>query len=414
MRSDGAGFLDVAAALAERLARSAIWFDGRCNWVGALAVEGRSRGAGHPAVAALGPDLYEGTSGVALFLAEAAAELDDSDIGATALGAMRLALDHAHRLSPDVRDGLYAGPIGIAYAGARIAVRLEAEDVLTRSRELLAAWRRDATRSPASDVMSGCAGAVTGLVALSGLIDEPWLVDAAAQLGDELVARADAGPEGWSWSAPGRRSMHNLCGYAHGAAGIGHALAELAVVTGDARYREAATRAFDYERSWLDPLSGTWADLRGIGRRVGRDAPVPAADSWCNGAPGIALSRMRAAELVGCAALRRDVDIALAACERYVDELIVSVPDDFSLCHGAAGAADVLLHAERGQKKLAAQLAARGIDLFLGSRTPGFPCGTPAGETPALLLGLGGIGMFYLRLVDPGVPSPLLVRVSDA
>ena len=114
--------------------------------------------------------------------------------------------------------------------------------------------------------------------------------------------------------------MHNLCGYAHGAAGVGHALAELAVVTGDARYGEAAARAFDYERAWLDPLRGTWADLRGIGRRVGRDAPVPAADSWCNGAPGIALSRMRAAELLGGAALLRDGDIALAACERYVEE----------------------------------------------------------------------------------------------
>ena len=147
---------------------------------------------------------------------------------------------------------------------------------------------------------------------------------------------------------------------------------------------------------------------------MGRDAPVPAADSWCNGAPGIALSRMRAAELVGRAALRRDADIALAACERYVDELIASVPDDFSLCHGAAGAADVLLHGVRGQKDLAAQLAARGLELYAGSQTLGFPCGTPVGETPALLLGLSGIGMFYLRLVDPGVPSPLLVRVSDA
>ncbi len=37
--------------------------------------------------------------------------------------------------------------------------------------------------------MSGCAGAVTGLVALSGLIEEPWLLDAAVQLGDELVAQ---------------------------------------------------------------------------------------------------------------------------------------------------------------------------------------------------------------------------------
>jgi lantibiotic modifying enzyme len=413
MRSDGAAFLDVAGGLADQIAHSAIWSDGRCNWVGALAIERRSRVAGHPAVAALGPDLYEGASGVALFLAEVGARLDDGDIRATALGAIRLALDHADRLAPDVRDGLYAGPIGIAYAAARIAGLLEAQDVLARARELLAVWRRDTPRSPSSDVMTGCAGAVTGLVALSGMVDEPWLVDTAVQVGDELIARADAGREGWSWAAPGRRSMHNLCGYAHGAAGIGHALAELSAVSGDARFREAAIRAFDYERSWLEPRSGAWADLRGIGRRVGREAPVPAANSWCNGAPGIALSRMRSAELFSSAALRRDADLGLAACERYVDELFVSVPDDFSLCHGAAGAADVLLHAARGRESLAAELGRRGIDLHLGPLAPGFPCGTPVGETPALLLGLAGIGMFYLRLFDPGVPSPLLVKLSD-
>jgi lantibiotic biosynthesis protein len=415
MRSDEAAFLDVAAGLAEQIARAAIWSDGRCNWVGALAIERRSRVAtGHPAVAALGPDFYEGTSGVALFLAEAGARLDDAEIRATALGAIRLALDHADRLPSDVRDGFYGGPIGIAYAAARIAGLLEAEDVLTSARELLAVWGRDTTRSPSSDVMTGCAGAVAGLVALGGLVDEPWLVDAAVDLGVELIARADRGPEGWSWAAPGRRSMQNLCGYAHGAAGIGHALAELATVTGDARFRETAGRAFDYERSWLDTRSGAWADLRGVARRAGHDAPVPAADSWCNGAAGIALSRIRAAGLLGSAALRRDADIALAACERHLDELIVSVPDDFSLCHGAAGGADVLLHAPRGRMSLAAQLGARGIELHGGPQAPGFPCGTPVGATPALMLGSAGIGMFYLRLSDTGVPSPLLVRSSEA
>jgi lantibiotic modifying enzyme len=414
MRSDEAGFLEVASALAGQIARSAIWSNGRCNWVGALAIERRPRTTGHPVAAALGPDLYEGTSGVALFLAEVAARLDDGDIRATALAAVRLALDNADRLAPGVRDGLYAGPIGIAYAAARIAGLLGAEDALARARVLLTAWRDEPTRSPSSDVMTGCAGAVAGLAALPGWVDEPWLVDAAVQIGDELIARANAGPAGWSWAVPGARSMHDLCGYAHGAAGIGHALAELSAVTGETRFREAAIGAFDYERSWLDPQSGTWADLRGVARRAGRDSPVPAADSWCNGAPGIALSRMRAAELLGSAALRRDADIALAACERYLDELIVSVPDDFSLCHGAAGAADVLLHAPLGRASLAAQVGARGIELHRGPQAPGFPCGTPVGETPALMLGSAGIGMFYLRLSDTGVPSPLLVRPSEA
>jgi hypothetical protein len=59
---------------------------------------------GRAEMEALGPDLYGGTSGVALFLAEASARLDDDSLRATALGAIRLALDQADRVDRRVRD----------------------------------------------------------------------------------------------------------------------------------------------------------------------------------------------------------------------------------------------------------------------------------------------------------------------
>jgi hypothetical protein len=102
--------------------------------------------------------------------------------------------------------------------------------------------------------------------------------------------------------------------------------------------------------------------------------------------------------------------MALAACEDHVAELVSSAPDDFSLCHGAAGAADVLLHAGGASGDLAALLARRGIELYAGSGTSCFPCGTALGDTPGLLLGTSGIGMLYLRLSDPQLQSPLLIH----
>ncbi len=409
MPSDEDAFLDLAQRLGHQIAASAIWSDGRCNWIGAVPRD-ESRISGRAELATLGPDLYGGMSGVALFLAEAGARLDDDRLLTTARGAIRLALDHADRIDPQVRDGLYSGSIGVAYAAARVAGLLGTEDVHAGARQLLVGWRRDGTRSESSDLMTGCSGAVLGLVAASALITEPWLVDAAAELGDELIARADATAAGWSWADPKQRSMHNLCGYAHGAAGIAHALAELGAVSGEARFREAAVRAFDYERSWLDTRTGAWPDLRGVARRAGRDAPMPVSDSWCNGAFGIALSRLRVAELFASDGLRHEAGIALATCERYVAELRMSVPDDFSLCHGAAGAADVLLHGQAGPGGLARQLGSRGIELYAGPEAARFPCGVPLGETPGLLLGSSGIGMFYLRLSRQRVQSPLLIH----
>jgi lantibiotic modifying enzyme len=205
--------------------------------------------------------------------------------------------------------------------------------------------------------------------------------------------------------------MHDLCGYAHGASGAGHALAELFGVTGEDRYRDAAERAFAYERSWLDPHTGTWPDLRGVARRTGRRAPlVPAADSWCNGAGGIALARLRAIAVLGSPELRHDAGLALAACERHVTGLLERDPHDFSLCHGAAGAADVLLAA--GRERLAEQLGRLGLERHGRPGTPEFPCGVPGGVTPALMQGLAGVGLFYLRLDDRTVASPLHVGLT--
>jgi len=405
--------LEVVCELAHGITDSAVWYDGRCNWVGAISgYDAR----GSLAVASLGGDLYGGTAGVALFLAEACVRLDDEAVRATALGAVRHALDHADRIDREHRDGLYLGPIGIAYAAIRVAGLLDAASVRASACDVLRRWRQDDERSASADLMSGSAGAVAGMVALIGLVDEPWLVDEATRSGDRLIDQAEKTPAGWCWTPPGSGTMYPLCGLAHGAAGIGHALAELFGVTGEGRFGNAAERAFDYERSWFDPETGTWPDLRGVARRAGRDAPMPTADSWCNGAPGIALSRIRAAEVLGSMALLDDAELALAACERHARELLAHAPSDFSLCHGAAGVGDVLLFAPPGptgrRADLAGEIGRRGIERHHGPRASPFACGAPRGETPGLLLGYAGIGMFYLRLLDRQVPSPLLVRGS--
>jgi len=408
MRSERDAFLDVAGELAHGIAVSAVWHGDRCNWTGAALPD---RAHGPRTIASLGADLYGGTSGVALFLAEAGTQLDDDGLRAGARGAIGHALEQARRIRPEHRDGFYLGPIGVAYAAARVAGLLGCASVLSGAGELVRDWHADGVRSASADVMSGCAGAVLGLLALDGLHEVPWLVAAATRMGDELLARARTGPAGSSWAQPGQPSMHHLCGFSHGAAGIGLALAELFAATGDDRFGRAAERAFDYERSWLDPGTGEWPDLRGVGHAAGHDVPAPTPGSWCNGAAGIALSRLRAAELLGTAAPRRDAELALAACERRCAELLAHAPRDFSLCHGAAGTGDVLLQASAGpddrRARMAGAIGRHGID-HRGPAAAPLPCGVPHGATPGLFLGPAGMGMFYLRLSDPLIAGPLL------
>ena len=60
-------------------------------------------------------------------------------------------------------------------------------------------------------------------------------------------------------------------------------------------------------------------------------------------------------------------------------------------------------------RRVAEAAGARALDRFEDAGMP-WPCGVMgAGETPNLLLGLAGIGYFFLRLYDSGtVPTVLL------
>ena len=87
---------------------------------------------------------------------------------------------------------------------------------------------------------------------------------------------------------------------------------------------------------------------------------------------------------------------------------------------GQAGNADLMIYAsellgEESWLSLAESVAQEGFDRFEKRRIP-WPCGLPdANETPDLMLGLAGIGYFYLRLAAPAkIPSVLLPQIKTA
>ena len=400
MTSDDGTFAGVARQLALDICGAATWSHGRCNWIGSEPLAAAHSLGARASCAALGPDLYNGTSGVALFLAEAA-RFGDAGVRAAALGAIRHALRHAGGAG----DGLYLGAPGIAWAAMRVGFALDEEEILLGARTTLRAWWRERDGVAGSyDLLGGIAGALAGLVALSEAIDDAWALDAALELGEQLLASAEITDIGWSWRS--KRSRYNLCGFSHGAAGIGHALLELHALTGDDRLRRAGYGAFRYERTWVANRAGSWPDLREITVRSAWDVPQAMSATWCNGPPGIALSRVRARELRDREAGPDDAGSALAATRAAVDAARVETKD-FSLCHGAAGIGDVLLRA--GEPGLASDLGRLGIERHHAADEP-FPCGVGSGSTPGLMLGLAGIGLFYLRLGDARTPTPLLIH----
>jgi lantibiotic modifying enzyme len=207
----------------------------------------------------------------------------------------------------------------------------------------------------------------------------------------------------------------HLTGYAHGASGIAHALLELFAVTGDARLRDVALEAFRYERSLFSAALGNWPAL-GVhdGRRVGRYGV-----GWCPGARGFGLARARAAELLGDEDLRGEAEIAARTTAAALPQMTEPPYGNLSLCHGAAGNAELMLQAHRvlgaGRWLEAARsVGTTGIERYLRAGLP-WPGGvTGGGASPSLMLGAAGTGYFYLRLADPERTPPILIVLPPA
>jgi lantibiotic modifying enzyme len=385
-------FAGAASAIGRRIVAEAIWSDGRCTWMGATSsTEYRP----------LGPLVYDGTAGVALFLAVLASATGEPSFARTAKGAIRHAVERAASLPPGHRTGLQAGSLGVALAAATVGESLGTEELVAGARAVL----RDAAPGPPAarrhDVMRGEAGSLTALLGLAKVLGDSGLTAQAYVLGESLLDAARKRRRGWSWADPLSRGGQDLCGIAHGAGGIGWALLELFAATGDERFRAGAARAFDYERSWLDARTGTWPDLRR------GDTTAATTATWCYGEAGIALSRLRGEFLSSEEPFRPDADISLRTTRRQLEAELPFAFDDVSLCHGAAGAADALLAAGQAEPAIALgnvlveRHAARGD----------WPCGVD-GTTPGLFRGTSGIGWFLLRLHDPSIASPLTLPTA--
>lgn len=412
-----ADFLETAASLGASVCRDALWAKDRCNWIGPVMepLGGRWRQV-HKV---FGPDIYGGTSGVALSLATLYRTTGDRVFKQTALGAIHHALARAEDIEASARIGLYSGWLGIALAALNVGVLLENDSLRAPSVQLLDVLRTKCADFTHLDILAGCAGAIVGLLRLREQFPpDDTSLGFATRLGDHLIDKAVRSEAGWSWGElhqPDSGAFGNLNGYSHGAAGIGCALFELYDATNETRFREAGEAAFQYERHWFDQETGNWPDLRDPELSGGSRAQgVSFMNAWCHGAPGIALSRLRSYEILGSETCRAEAETAIDTTIKNLHGNAEMSQTNYSLCHGLGGNCEALiLGAQILQRPdLLAQaetVALRGIEDY-ETQNLAWPCGGPGNlEVANLMQGLAGISYFYLRMADPeGTPSLLI------
>jgi lantibiotic modifying enzyme len=185
-----------------------------------------------------------------------------------------------------------------------------------------------------------------------------------------------------------------------------YALLRLHSVTSDPTYLEAAKQAIAYETSVFSPAAQNWPDFRPFVLKNNQPAFMT---SWCHGAPGIGLARLGSLKYLDAPEIRRDIDIALQATQKF------SWQGVDHLCCGNFGRVDVLLEASRQLSRpelleTVPQHIACVVDR--AKQTGGFHLFhnvTQGVYHPGFFRGVAGIGYELLRLAEPDLlPSVLL------
>jgi type 2 lantibiotic biosynthesis protein LanM len=409
--NDKAGFKAEAGKIAAELARHAIRRDSSAAWIG-LDWLGDSDVA---QLVCLGPDLYNGASGIAVFLgAHAALTADEgsAQLAHAALAHIRRNLNsrNAPRFARSLGIGAATGLGSVVYALAVTAkclddhrLRGDAERAAQLfTDELIAADKQ-------LDVMGGAAGAVLTLLRLYRDTQSDDVLGRAIRCGEHLLLQDRLGPEGRrSWIGQGFGGSP-LNGMSHGAAGFAYALASLAAASRRDEFAAAAAECIGFEDASYDAEHHNWPDLRG-----GSQFQWPC--QWCHGAPGIGLARLATArriashaELqVGLDAAHLNDDIAKA-----VEGVKRARPAQLdTLCCGTLGGVEFLCEAaDRVSGREIGELALQRLTAVLDRSAASGDYRWNSGNRRfnlGLFRGLAGVGYTILRRLDPSLPNVLI------
>jgi len=415
--NDQQAFLQIADKIGRELCRDALWHEERCTWLGWSMESVQYRM--NTCYRSLAADLYSGTAGVVLFLAELTQFTRDIQKRRAAEGGLRQALSIASKIEVRQQHGFYTGLLGIAYASIRVGELLQKEEFIDRGLALLSGLRDVPIDHQMIDVLSGSAGAIPLLIRISRAYQRPELLELAFVHGQHLQNMAVVSEHGTSWHTVQMPVKQNLAGHSHGVAGIVTALLELFHANGDRAFLDTALQGLRYESHFFNKDRGNWQDLR-IMSASHAEQHESYYLGWCHGAPGIGLSRLRNTSLVtDYPLIQDDLKAAIDTTAKALSQSSIANMGNFSLCHGVAGNAELLIMA--GQKlgrpdltAIAERVGWDGYEHHMKKGLP-WPCGNGnAGEAPNLMLGTAGIGYFYLRLFDPvAVPSILIITPDD-
>lgn len=344
-------------------------------------------------------NVYSGLSGLLL----CAAECDPDGL------SQRLDTRRVRRMTAQLQEaaayaahlpGLYFGASGYALACIVLGKLAHDRAAALAGDRILDHLRACASSTP--DLTHGWAGYIHAALAAHRIAKEPRYLHWAVAAGNRLLhsSLADSGGLLWQWpEGPfGTLAKARCFGFAHGSAGIAHALYALYACTREERFVRAADKAIHRLHLAAEAVPGIPGAICW---------PCSTADSavwnaWCHGAPGI----VRAL----CAAIETRPSTADSVLlVRAVRGMLTMNAAHYCLCHGLASRLEALIaaqpHLDPDEALLARRVAAQdaavlhsiGLPALLErERAPRRPA-AHLGEDSGLMTGAAGAIRTLLR-----------------
>jgi type 2 lantibiotic biosynthesis protein LanM len=382
----------AAARIGDRICDLAIEDGDRCTWMVPEAVNMRRL-----VTTVAGFDLYNGLSGIALFLAHLGAITHEDRYRRTADAAMReaLALCRKQKVG-SAKFGAFQGIGGLCYALVHLSAITNKHDLADEASMLISKFARRAARSDDLDLMSGLAGFIVAGLVVARFNADLGFVEKLRPAVEKL----------YRLTAFGQRSLAILnqseAGLGHGRTGAGFALLRWAEVTGELRFRAAGQDLLRKDFEIVESSRG--APVLDNNFRHSAD-PL----GWCRGGLGVAMAALAANPPV-----TELFDLAWA--KNIVEEITAQPVGALCLCHGALGRLEFLrkvndLLSWDGQKTEVEAWRRTLLDRIVGGHWVADSAHSL--ECPSLMSGLAGTGYSLLReAFGNNIPSILTLEES--
>jgi len=376
--------------------------------------------------------IYSGASGIILFFIELYKQTSDGKYLEAIKEGSRW-IEHFCQQNPTGYYAFFTGRMGASYTMLQVGELLN--DSSYKQKALVIA--KDCEQflempNGIDDLINGTSGTLLGLLHLHAHTQEHYLLSTIKKFTEHLIESAHLGSEGLYWDRSSK-NIRGLCGFSHGASGIGYVFLELGKYFGNKDFYWLAEQAFTYENHYYNKEMENWPDFRkgyfddktlkehkeeySKGNKSFFTSPGNMS-AWCHGAPGIGLSRLTAYELLNDQKYKKDVERAIAQTHK-VTVAPENINTSYAVCHGGGGNAMLFLEAYRqsGEDKYleyTEKVGVNGLEFIKeqGKYISGYAKADI--EDYSLFMGNAGVGYFYLQLCEPlKTPSILKPDVTN-